>query len=42
MYLDQARNLWEPVLCKSKPVDEYIDEPEKINVAIYWVGEVGF
>ena len=40
--LDQARKVWEPVLGKSKPDDEYIDEPEKIKVARYWVGEVGF
>jgi methylmalonyl-CoA/ethylmalonyl-CoA epimerase len=40
--LDQARKIWEPMLGKSKPDDEYIDEPEKIKVARYWVGEVGF
>ncbi len=40
--LDAARKVWEPVLGKSKPDDEYIDEPEKIKVARYWVGEVGF
>jgi methylmalonyl-CoA/ethylmalonyl-CoA epimerase len=40
--LDDARKVWEPVLGKSKPDDEYIDEPEKIKVARYWVGEVGF
>jgi len=40
--LDEARQVWEPVLGKSKPDDEYIDEPEKIKVARYWVGEVGF
>ena len=40
--LDQARKVWEPVLGKSRPDDEYIDEPEKIKVARYWVGEVGF
>ena len=27
---------------KTKPDDEYIDEPEKINVARYYLGEVGF
>ena len=27
---------------KTGPDDAYIDEPEKINVARYWVGEVGF
>ncbi len=40
--LDQARKVWEPVLGKEKPDDEYVDEPEKIRVARYWVGEVGF
>ncbi len=40
--LDEARKVWEPVLGKSKPDDAYIDEPEKIRVARYWVGEVGF
>jgi len=40
--LDQARKLWEPIMGKSKADDEYIDEPEKIRVARYWLGEVGF
>ena len=40
--LDEARKIWEPALGKSKPDDEYIDEPEKIKVARYWLGEVGF
>lgn len=40
--LAQARKIWEPVLGKSGPDDEYIDEPEKIRVARYWVGGVGF
>jgi catechol 2,3-dioxygenase-like lactoylglutathione lyase family enzyme len=40
--LDKARNVWEPILGKSGPNDHYIDEPEKIRVARYWVGEVGF
>ena len=40
--LESARQVWEPVLGKSKPDDEYIDEPEKIRVARYWLGEVGF
>jgi len=40
--LDEARKTWEPVLGKSKPDDEYIDEPEKIKVARYWIGGVGF
>ena len=40
--LDEARKIWEPVLGKSEPDDPYVDEPEKIRVARYWVGEVGF
>jgi methylmalonyl-CoA/ethylmalonyl-CoA epimerase len=40
--LDAARALWEPLLGKSKPDDAYVDEPEKIRVARYWIGEVGF
>lgn len=40
--LDQARKVWEPVLGKTGPDDTYIDEPEKIKVARYWIGEVGF
>lgn len=40
--LDEARKVWEPVLGKSQPDDEYIDEAEKIKVARYWIGEVGF
>ena len=40
--LDQAREVWEPVLGKEGPDDEYVDEPEKIKVARYWVGDVGF
>jgi len=39
--LDEARNVWEPLLGKSRPDDEYIDDPEKIKVARYWVGDVG-
>lgn len=40
--LDEAKKVWEPVLGKSEPDDAYIDEPEKIRVARYWIGEVGF
>ncbi len=40
--LAQARKVWEPVLGKPEPDDEYIDESEKIKVARYWVGGVGF
>ena len=40
--LEAAKKIWEPLLGKSKPDDAYIDESEKINVARYMVGEVGF
>jgi methylmalonyl-CoA/ethylmalonyl-CoA epimerase len=40
--LDEARRVWEPVLGKTRPDDEYIEEAEKIKVARYWVGQVGF
>ena len=39
--LEEARKKWEPILGK-QPDDEYIDEPEKIKVARYYLGEVGF
>jgi len=40
--LDKARRVWEPVLGKAAPDDEYTDELEKIKVARYWIGGVGF
>jgi methylmalonyl-CoA/ethylmalonyl-CoA epimerase len=40
--LEQAKKTWEPILGKSAPDDSYVDEPEKIRVARYWVGDVGF
>ena len=40
--LDEARKIWEPILGKSEPDDAYIDDPEKIRVARYWLGEIGF
>ncbi|MGQ9508690.1 MAG: VOC family protein [Thermodesulfobacteriota bacterium] len=40
--IEEARKVWEPVLGKSKPDDTYIDEHEKIKVARYWIGGVGF
>ncbi len=40
--LEAARKVWEPILGKEKPDDAYIDEPEKIKVARYWLGGVGF
>jgi methylmalonyl-CoA/ethylmalonyl-CoA epimerase len=40
--LDQARKTWEPLLGKTGPDDAYVDESEKIRVARYWIGEVGF
>ena len=39
--LDAARKIWEPILGKG-PDDSYVDELEKIRVARYWLGEVGF
>jgi methylmalonyl-CoA/ethylmalonyl-CoA epimerase len=40
--LAAAQKIWEPILGKTAPDDAYIDEPEKIKVARYWLGEVGF
>jgi methylmalonyl-CoA/ethylmalonyl-CoA epimerase len=40
--LEQAKKIWGPILGKTEPDDAYIDEPEKIKVARYMVGEVGF
>ncbi len=40
--LDEARKIWEPILGKTEPDDAYIDESEKIRVARYWLGGVGF
>jgi methylmalonyl-CoA/ethylmalonyl-CoA epimerase len=40
--LAQARQAWEPLLGKTAPDLCYRDEAEKINVARYMVGEVGF
>ena len=40
--LDAARKIWEPIIGKPQPDDPYVDEPEKIRVARYWLGEVGF
>jgi methylmalonyl-CoA/ethylmalonyl-CoA epimerase len=40
--LEQAKKVWEPILGKSAPDDSYVDEPEKIRVARYWLGNVGF
>ena len=40
--LEAARRIWEPILGKERPDDAYVDEPEKIRVARYWVGGVGF
>ena len=39
--LEAARKVWEPLLGKSAPDDAYVDEPEKIRVARYWIGGVG-
>ncbi len=40
--LDEARKTWEPLLGKDQPDEAYVDEPEQIRVARYWIGEVGF
>jgi methylmalonyl-CoA/ethylmalonyl-CoA epimerase len=40
--LEEAKKVWQPIMGKTEPDDEYIDEPEKINVARYYLGEVGF
>lgn len=40
--LEAAKKVWEPILGKDGPDDAYVDEPEKIRVARYWVGGVGF
>jgi methylmalonyl-CoA/ethylmalonyl-CoA epimerase len=40
--LDKARKIWEPILGRPKPDDPYVDELEKIRVARYWLGEIGF
>ena len=40
--LEEARKIWEPILGKSNPDDTYVDDSEKIRVARYWLGEVGF
>jgi len=40
--IDDAQKVWEPVLGKKGPDATYTDENEKIKVARYWVGEVGF
>ncbi|MGA3172916.1 MAG: VOC family protein [Syntrophorhabdales bacterium] len=39
--LEEARKHWEPILGKG-PDDSYVDELEKIKVARYWLGGVGF
>jgi len=40
--LEEAKKVWAPLMGKDVPDDEYIDEPEKIKVARYYIGEVGF
>ena len=40
--LASAKKVWEPMLGKTGPDLAYVDENEKINVARYMVGEVGF
>ncbi len=36
--LEAACKVWQPILGKDKPDDAYVDVPEKIRVARYWVG----
>ncbi len=40
--LGEAKKIWGPVLGKFKPDEEYEDVHEKIRVARYMTGEVGF
>lgn len=40
--LKTAQKVWEPLLGKSGPDEAYVDEAEKIRVARYWIGEIGF
>jgi methylmalonyl-CoA/ethylmalonyl-CoA epimerase len=40
--LEAAKRIWEPLLGKSGPDDAYVDESEKIHVARYRLGNVGF
>lgn len=40
--LAAARRQWEPLLGKDGPDEEYTFEPEKIHVARYYLGGVGF
>ncbi len=40
--LEAARKVWEPFLGKTGPDEVYVDEREKIRVARYWIGEIGF
>jgi len=40
--LENARRIWEPLLGKTAHDDAYVDELEKIRVARYWLGGVGF
>jgi len=40
--LEDAKKKWAPLLGKAEPDDAYVDEPEKIKVARYYLGDVGF
>ncbi len=40
--IEQAKKIWEPVFGKSTPDVEYVDDLEKIKVARYYLGDVGF
>ena len=40
--IEAARIIWEPLLGKSGPDDQYVDGPEKIRVARYVLDGIGF
>jgi len=40
--LEEAKGVWGPLLGKTRPDLEYRHDPESIDVARYYVGEVGY
>lgn len=40
--LEEACKVWEALLGKKAPDDAYVDDREKIKVARYWIGDIGF
>ncbi len=40
--IEQAKTVWEPLFGKTEPDVEYVDPLEKIKVARYYLGDVGF